>query len=127
MVASDSDHGIRVSSSPSRPGHQWLGPSTSSTSGHTGPRAEPLISSHTGIPLIRVSSFPQIPPLAGHSFFPYNWHKARFLFALQTLHNLLGSRRHLLPYFDSDDICVICYGLDHILLTISIVVLSILV
>jgi hypothetical protein len=53
--------------------------------------------------------------------------KRGFLFALQTLHHLLGSRRYLLPYFDSDDICVICYGLDHILLTISIVVLSILV
>ena len=78
--------GIRGSSSPSRPGHHWPGPSTSSTSGQVGPRADPLISSRSGIPLIRVSSFPQIPPLASHSFFPYNCHKRDFLFALQTLH-----------------------------------------
>ena len=78
--------GIRGSSSPSRPGHHWPGPSTSSTSGQIGPRADPLISSRSGIPLIRVSSFPQIPPLASHSFFPYNCHKRDFLFALQTLH-----------------------------------------
>ena len=78
--------GIRVSSSPSRPGHHWPGPSTSSTSGQVGPRADPLISSRSGIPLIRVSSFPQIPPLASHSFFPYNCHKRDFLLALQTLH-----------------------------------------
>jgi hypothetical protein len=63
------DHGIRVSSSPSRPGHHWPGPSTSMTSGHPG-----LVRNHSSRasqvhPLIRVSSFPQIPPLTGHSFF----------------------------------------------------------
>ena len=105
--------GIRGSSSPSRPGHHWPGPSTSSTSGQIGPRADPLISSRSGIPLIRVSSFPQIPPLASHSFFPYNCHKAGFSLSPANTARLLAPRRHLLHYLDSDDNLWICYGLNH--------------
>jgi hypothetical protein len=114
--------GIRVSSSPSRPGHHWPGPSTSSTPGHFGPRAPgpPLAGPkhlvHSGplrtscgtthlesvrYPVNPGFKFPANTTVSGSLFFsPIIDTKRDFLFALQSLHHLLGSRRHLLLYFD---------------------------
>ena len=92
--------GIRVSSSPSRPGHHWPGPSTSSTSGHTGPRVEPLITSQTGTPFrgFQVSLNNRLQRVTFS--FPIT-SQTGFAPCLQNLHVLLAPRGHLIPDFDN--------------------------